>query len=82
MELESSVDGSGAYVIKCTRNGKVYVGSSSVSVLKRRDAKNARHRRNEHRRHLRRIVRRSLIYAWTWPEAEQNAEAQKWIDWE
>jgi len=54
---------------------------AGMNRKQKRDAKNARHRRNEHRRHLRRIVRRSLIYAWTWPEAEQNAEAQKWIDW-
>ena len=48
MELKNNIDGAGAYVIKCTRNGKVYVGSSSVSVLTRRDQHFAKLRAGKH----------------------------------
>jgi hypothetical protein len=47
----------------------------------KRDAKNARHRKNEQRRRLRWIVNHCIAYAWDWPQERQNAEAKMWLEW-
>jgi hypothetical protein len=46
----------------------------------KRDEKNARHRSNEQRRQLRRMIHRHLPYTWQWSRELQNAEAMMWRD--
>jgi hypothetical protein len=48
----------------------------------KRDLKNARHRKNEERRGLRRIVNRCLSYTWNWSYVAQNQEAMEWLNWD
>lgn len=48
MLATSEIDGPGAYILRCVVNGRVYVGSSSISVMRRKKQHFAKLRLGKH----------------------------------